>query len=91
MLWILEGHRDADIKESLAEAYPKEDAGKLIADTLKYLAIVSRSDTTVLRGWCLEAYRELYRKMVDVGDYAGAIRAVKELHKIAQAANYDED
>jgi fructose-specific component phosphotransferase system IIB-like protein len=43
------------------------------------------ADTTVIRGWCLEAYRELYRRMVAIGDFAGALRAVQSLLKYADS------
>lgn len=33
-------------------------------------------------GWCLEAYRELYRKMLDIGDFNGAVRCVTEIQKL---------
>ena len=33
-------------------------------------------------GWCLEAYRELYRKMVEIGDFNGAVRCVSEISKL---------
>ena len=55
--------------------------------------MVADADPDVLRGWCFEAYRELYRKMVDVGDYKGAIAAIKELSREAakQPRTDDED
>lgn len=33
-------------------------------------------------GWCLEAYRELYRKMVEIGDFNGAVKCVTEIQKL---------
>ena len=33
-------------------------------------------------GWCLEAYRELYRKMVEIGDFNGAVKCVSEIQKL---------
>lgn len=32
-----------------------------------------------VRGWCFEVTRDLYRKMTAIGDFAGALRAVKQI------------
>jgi hypothetical protein len=42
----------------------------------------------VRRGWCLEALRNLYNKLLETGDYAGAIRAVKEIATLSRL--YDQ-
>ena len=34
-------------------------------------------------GWCIEAYRELYRRMVEIGDFNGAVRCVSEISKLS--------
>jgi len=80
-LWLIEGQRTEDIHHAIADRFPKQSADKLITQATDHLATVANADTTVIKGWCFEAYRELYRRMVDVGDYKGAIAAIKELRK----------
>lgn len=53
---------------------------------------MAQADRTVIRGWCLEALREMYRRMVDIGDYAGALKAIKELmHYANKCSSTDQD
>ena len=35
--------------------------------------------------WCFEAYRDIYKKLIETGDYNGAIKAVKEIASLAGA------
>jgi len=81
LLWLIEGQRTEDIRHAATERFPRHNAEKLLAEATDHLATVANADTTVIKGWCFEAYRELYRRMVDVGDYKGAIAAIKELRK----------
>ena len=81
LLWILEGNRTPDIVEAITEAFPGSNPAALIKSAMDHLAKTADSDTDIIKGWCFEAYREMYRRMVDVGDYKGAIAAIKELRK----------
>jgi hypothetical protein len=64
-------------------AYPDENPDELVRAAIAQFETTARADVNVIRGWCLEAYRELYRRMIEIGDYPGALRAVKELLKYA--------
>lgn len=81
--WILEGASEADIRDAIKTNWPKQKAEPLIKTALARLIEASDSPADVMRGWCIEATRELYRKQVEVGDFAGALRAVKLLHDLA--------
>ncbi len=81
--WLIAGHTTADIRQAGAKKYPGENIDALIVSSLDKFADMASADTAVIRGWCLEAYRDLYKRMVAIGDYAGAIRAVKELARMA--------
>lgn len=83
ILWLLDGHRAADVLEAIKDKMPGADPDKLLSRATDHFRIVADADADVLRGWCFEAYRELYRKMVEVGDYKGAIAAIKELSREA--------
>jgi hypothetical protein len=81
MLWMLEGQRAEDIAEAIAAKFPGTNAAGLIQAATDHFYTVAEADTQVIKGWCLEVYRELYRRLVEAGDYKGAIAAVKELRK----------
>ncbi len=38
----------------------------------------------MIRGFCVEAYRTLYQKAFDMGDYGTAIKAIKLLEAMAK-------
>lgn len=81
--WLLDGHRDEDIKEALATKFPEVNAVAVLAEVVQHFQEAATCDKTVLLGWALEAYRDLYRRMIAIGDFAGAMKAVKELAGLA--------
>lgn len=80
---LLEGHSKGDILEAIAQLYPNRDANKLIASAMESFSIISSEQSDTVKGWCMEATRDLFRKLNEVGDYDGALRAVQQFHKIA--------
>ena len=82
--WMLDGHSSTDIFEALAAEHPNADPSAAIDNALESFHAVATADLTVLRGWSLEAYRNLYQKMVDMGDYANATRCVKAIYDISR-------
>jgi hypothetical protein len=82
--FLIEGNSNADILEYLeAQQMTAEAARTCLQDALAKFVKIARLPSEVRRGWCLEAYRDLYRKMVSTGDYTGALRAVQELAKLS--------
>jgi hypothetical protein len=55
----------------------------LVLAVMEQLHEAGKFDAQTVQGWCFEAYRDLYRRMVEVGDYAGATRAVKQIAELA--------
>ena len=76
---MLQGASGAQIIEAIAEKYPSADVGQLLQLSGDHFERIANADTALLHGWCLEATRDLYRRMVEVGDYPNALRAVKQL------------
>ena len=81
--WILTGARDADIVEAISTTWPEQALGPLLAAAMQSLAASAETDNAVVRGFCFEATKDLYRRMVEIGDFAGALRAIKQLHELA--------
>lgn len=82
-MWLLEGNAEIDIREAIAAKFPDEDGALLLVAAMDHLQAVGNADKSVIRGWCLEAYRELYRRMLDIGDYNNAAKIVKELMRLS--------
>lgn len=79
---MLEGHSARDIDHAARHYWPRVNLEKIKGEIYDELALVAAADPDTLTGWCLEAYRELYRRMISTGDYSGAIRAVREIQNL---------
>jgi len=83
--WILAGASEHEIVEAARQQWPDLDARPLILCAADELAKAGDADPAILYGWCIESTRELYQRMREIGDFAGALRAVKQLHDLAGA------
>ena len=81
--WLLTGARDAEVIEAIQSTWPDQELRPLLAAAADQLAESGKFEALVVRGWCFEATKELYRKMVEIGDFSGALRAVKQLRELA--------
>ncbi len=82
--WVLTGASNYDIEEAIRTTWPDADATQLVLAVAEQLADGATADPAIVRGWCFHATRDLYRRMVEIGDFAGAIRAVKLLKEFAK-------
>lgn len=82
--WLLDGNRDADVLEAIVEAFPGLPALAIAQAAIHRLAEAGEIDPAIVRGFVFEATKELYRKMVGIGDFAGALRALKQLLDMAR-------
>ena len=81
--WILEGQHERDILEAIRQKFPKEDPQTTLAAVIQHLIALAGADPVVLRGFALAAYREIYYRAMQIGDFANALRCVKELARAA--------
>jgi len=77
--WLLDGRRDEDILADLTIYFPDVRAKAVLAEVVEHFEAIATGDKTVLVGWAIEALRDLYRRMIEAGEFEGALRAVKEL------------
>ena len=81
---IVEGQAESDIKEFLTAAGLSDAEGfKIIEDALIELEKTLDVSKDLRLAWCLEALRDLYRRLVGISDFTGAIRAVTEIAKLS--------
>jgi len=83
MRWILTGATEFEIRESIAATYPQADADRLIAAAMGTIMTNADNDPDAVRSWCFEAARDIYRKSMEQGDTATALRALKTLDELA--------
>lgn len=81
--WILTGNRDADVLEAIQTTWPGRDPGPLIATAIASFAAAGQVNRAAVRGFAFEATKDLYRQMREIGDFAGALRALKQLVDLA--------
>ena len=77
--WLVSGASETDVLEALRVKYPGGDAREIMAAVRDHFAAEGQPDTDALRGWVLIAYRELYRRMLEVGDFDGARKVLKNI------------
>ena len=80
--WLLTGASEQDVLEALRAKYPDADAGATLAAVRERLTAEGTPDTDALRGWVLLSYRELYRRMLEVGDFDGARKVLKNITEV---------
>ena len=82
--WILQGASEHDVTEAIEKKWPDVSARPAILATMTDIGTTARFDPEALVGWCIESTRYLYQRMVEVGDFPGALRAVKQLADFAR-------
>jgi len=77
---LVHGFNDGDIKDFLkAEGLTASTAAKRLNRAFDELIKAAKIDQDLKLGWCIEAGRELFRNMTAIGDYPGALKAMKEV------------
>ena len=81
--WIVQGATEHDILEAMRQAWPQTAHAPLLLAAIDKIRDSSQIDAVTVLGFCVEATRDMYRRMVEIGDFAGALRAVKQLRDLA--------
>lgn len=77
--WIVEGHAASDIERSIREQWPEADVSAVALAATGQLIESARITPEVVKGFCIEATREMYRRLVEMGEFAQALRAIRQL------------
>lgn len=81
---MLEGQTGHDIVEAIALNLPGYEPRELLRLAGKHFETTSTADSALLLGWCMEATRDLYRRMIEIGDYPNALRAIKQMRDLSK-------
>jgi hypothetical protein len=82
--WILEGATEFDILEAAQQAWPEAANAEILLAAISKIKESARIDGQTVAGFCVEATRDLYRRMVEIGDFPGALRAVRQLRDLVK-------
>lgn len=82
--WIIEGATEYDIGEAMQQAWPDADHAGILLAAIEKIRESNEIDPHTVLGFCFEATRDLYRRMVEIGDFPGALRALKQLAQFAR-------
>ena len=84
LTWIVAGTSQYDIEQTIAQAWPDAKTQPLIIAAMKQIAAAADDEPEVLRGWAIEATREIYRRALEVGDLQTALRALKQTVELSK-------
>jgi len=80
--WLVSGASENDVVEALRAKYPGADARAVMAAVRDHLTAEGQPEADALRGWVLVSLRELYRRMLETGDYDGARKVLKDIGQV---------
>ena len=67
--WIIEGATEFDIGEAMQQAWPGADHAGILLAAIEKIRESNEIDPHTVLGFCFEATRDLYRRMVEIGDF----------------------
>jgi hypothetical protein len=90
--WTLCGANEHDIRAAAAAKLKltDEQIDRHLVAVAEYYATIGSTPSHSWRGLALLAYREIYRKALEIGDYAIAIRAMERLEIAADRIPGDD-
>lgn len=83
VVWLLTGAREAEVIEAIRAMWPDQEIEPLTNEAIAELMKSADINPEAVRGWCFESTKYLYQRMTAIGDFAGALRAVKQLYEMA--------
>ena len=82
--WMTAGHDGARVREALASLHPRANPDAVLSLAVATLRDDGNLDPALLRGWALRCYRDIYRRQIEIGDFDGARKTLKELVALAK-------
>ena len=78
--WVLEGQSLHSVLKALEEnGVSEKEIPTILEGAQKEWRELAKADPEEIKGFTRAATMHLYKKMVEIGDYANALRALKEL------------
>ena len=80
---ILRGKRDFDVIRCIRRSWPDQDPVQLLAACGAHFQKQADFKPAAIVGWCFASTMDVYRRMLEAGDYVGALRAIKQLRELS--------
>lgn len=97
MNYILKGYTKKDVIEAIVEIHntTEKKATEIVREAIDDIFDNDFNDVEFSKNFCIQAMVMIYRELIKVGDNAGALKAIKEVHTIAskemQTRNKEEN
>lgn len=88
LTWIMEGNSEHLIQEAVEATWPGEDSAPLILKAVRGVKKSAKTMRANAADWCIEATKFLYAKQVEIGEYTGAMRAVKQIAELTTKVKF---
>ena len=83
-VWILSGACQHDIEKAIAEQHPRANPRSVMVSAMQRIAESAASDPDVVKGWAIEATRQVYQRALEAGDFASALRSLKQIVELSE-------
>jgi hypothetical protein len=80
--WLVDGATALEIRDTILAAWPDADPAALMFDATQKLEAAGQLNPDLVMGFCTQATLQLYKDMRAIGDFAGALSAIKTLSKL---------
>jgi hypothetical protein len=82
--WLLEGNSTGEILLSINARFPEGNAVEILQKTQERFATFAKPSGDQMVGFIFEAQKKIYRDMLKIGDYNGALRALSAQYHFAE-------
>lgn len=79
MRWLIGGMRDLDVLDSIATTWPDQDRTALMTAVMAKFRESAVLPPEYIKGWVYEARIEIFRELVDAGEWEAALRALRDI------------
>lgn len=90
IIWMLEGHSEHSIRESIVGNWPGEDAEPMLLAAFSKVNESGEISHDAVENWAFEATRFIYQKQMEIGDYAGATKSIRQIKEISASRTKQE-
>ncbi len=82
--WMSAGHDAKHIQDAIEATHAGVDGGRVLTLAVDALRADASVDRAVMTGWGIRCYRDIYRRQMEIGDFDGARKSLKELLALAE-------
>jgi hypothetical protein len=81
--WIVAGHSEHNIQESVAAHFPGHPLESLLNGAWSRLLKTAKAPREVILAWCIESTRACHQKSFELGDFPASMRAIMNIATLA--------